>query len=37
MATTTTTTVASPVDFETYGDYAPPAGAYRAARQPRHA
>ena len=29
MATTTTTTVASPVDFETYGDYAPPAGAYR--------
>jgi hypothetical protein len=28
MATTTTTTVASPVDFETYGDYAPPAGAY---------
>ena len=29
MAITTTTTVASPVDFETYGDYAPPAGAYR--------
>jgi putative glutathione S-transferase len=29
MATTTTTTVASPVDFETYGDYAPPPGAYR--------
>ena len=29
MATTTTTTVASPVDFETYGDYAPPAAAYR--------
>jgi putative glutathione S-transferase len=29
MATTTTSTVASPVDFETYGDYAPPAGAYR--------
>jgi putative glutathione S-transferase len=29
MATTTTTTVASPVDFDTYGDYAPPAGAYR--------
>jgi len=29
MATTTTSTVASPVDFETYGDYAPPAAAYR--------
>ena len=26
---TTTTSVASPVDFDTYGDYAPPAGAYR--------
>ena len=30
MSTTTTTTnVASPVDFDTYGDYAPPPGAYR--------
>ena len=30
MATTTTSTVASPVDFETFGDYAPPPNAYRA-------
>jgi putative glutathione S-transferase len=29
MAATTTSTVASPVDFETYGDYAPPRNAYR--------
>jgi len=32
MATTTTSTVASPVDFETYGDYAPPPAAYRRER-----
>jgi glutathionyl-hydroquinone reductase len=29
MASTTTSTIASPVDFETYGDYAPPRNAYR--------
>ena len=29
MATATTSTVASPVDFEAYGDYAPPRSAYR--------
>jgi glutathionyl-hydroquinone reductase len=28
MSTAETRTVASPVDFERYGDYAPPAGAY---------
>jgi putative glutathione S-transferase len=29
MASPTTSTVASPVDFDTYGDYAPPPSAYR--------